>query len=238
MSTFASAKELKYRAKYHMVGRFGVAINALITIQLFLTGLTILINLVCDRATVPGLILFYLLQIMVTILSALFASGHCYLYLNICCNRPADGSVIYYGFKNQPEKAILIQVYQTLLYFACMLPGVACAVLGLAMQQYGVVGVGGILLALSGIVIMYLALAFSQAFYLLHDFPDASAQALLKMSAKIMKGYKFKLFCLLCSFIPLLLFAFLSFGIGLLWVQPYMNAATAEFFLEVMRARE
>ena len=119
-----------------------------------------------------------------------------------------------------------------------MLPGVACAVLGIAMQQYGVVGVGGILLALSGIVIMYLALAFSQAFYLLHDFPDASAQALLKMSAKIMKGYKFKLFCLLCSFIPLLLFAFLSFGIGLLWVQPYMNAATAEFFLEVMRARE
>ena len=146
--------------------------------------------------------------------------------------------MIYYGFKNQPEKAILIQVYQTLLYFACMLPGVACAVLGIAMQQYGVVGVGGILLALSGIVIMYLALAFSQAFYLLHDFPDASAQALLKMSAKIMKGYKFKLFCLLCSFIPLLLFAFLSFGIGLLWVQPYMNAATAEFFLEVMRARE
>ena len=103
MSTFASAKELKYRAKYHMVGRFGVAINALITIQLFLTGLTILINLVCDRATVPGLILFYLLQIMVTILSALFASGHCYLYLNICCNRPVDGSMIYYGFKNQPE---------------------------------------------------------------------------------------------------------------------------------------
>lgn len=238
MNTFASAKELKYRAKYHMVGRFGVAINALITIQLFITGLSIMINLVCDKATVLGLILFYLLQIMVTILSALFTSGHCYLYLNICCNRPADGSMIYYGFKNQPEKAILIQVYQALLYFACMIPGMACAVFGIAARQYGVVGFGGILLILSGIAVMYFGLSFSQAFYLLHDFPNASAKELLKMSAKIMKGYKFRLFCLLLTFIPLVLVAFLSLGIGLLWVQPYMNATTAEFFLEVMRARE
>ena len=230
MNTFASAKELKYRAKYHMAGRFGVAINAMITIQLFLTGLSIMINIVCDKNSVSGMVLFYLLQILLSILSALFTSGHCYLYLNICCNRPADGSMVYYGFKNQPEKAILIQVYQALLYFAYMIPGMACAVLGIAMRQYGVLIAGGVLLILSGIAVMYFGLAFSQAFYLLHDFPNASAMELLKMSVKIMKGYKFKLLCLLLTFLPLMLFAFLSFGIGLLWVQPYMNAATAEFF--------
>lgn len=238
MNTFATIGELKYRAKNHLTGKFGIAINAMITVQLIVSGISILVNMACDQNSVSGLVMYYLIQILITILLGLFTSGQCFLYLNMCCDKPIEPSMIYYGFKSQPEKAVLIQVLQMLLYMATMIPGGIMIAMGIWMKQAAYIQIGGLLLIASGVAVAFLGICFAQAFYLLHDFPNYSAKELLLMSYKIMNGYKWKLFLLLLSFIPLLLASLLTFGIGLLWVEPYMNATATEFFLELMRHRE
>lgn len=238
MNTFASIGELKYRAKNHLTGRFGIVINAIVTVQLIVSGISILVNIACDQSTNVGQIIYFAIQLLITALIGVFTSGQCYLYLNLCCARPVDPSMIYYGFKNQADKAVFLQLMQFLLFLAPTVPGFSVIVIGLVTNQMIVIQIGEILVFASTIGTMYLALCVSQTFYLLHDFPNYSVKELLLFSNKIMKGYKWKLFLLLLSFVPLLLAAILSLGIGLLWVEPYMNTATTEFFLELMRRRE
>jgi uncharacterized membrane protein len=52
----------------------------------------------------------------------------------------------------------------------------------------------------------------------------------LKESCRMMKGYKWKLFCLGISFIGWLLLGVLTLGIGYLWIFPYMYMSFANFY--------
>ena len=84
-----------------------------------------------------------------------------------------------------------------------------------------------LLFVIPGIVKSY---AYSMAFYVKRDNPTYDWKQCLDESQRIMKGYKWKLFCLQFSFIGWAIVSVLTFGIGTLWLTPYMNAATANFY--------
>ena len=54
-----------------------------------------------------------------------------------------------------------------------------------------------------------------------------------KKAKQIMTGNKWRLFKLYFSFIGWLLLSVVTLGIGALFLTPYMEAATAEFYLEI-----
>lgn len=78
-----------------------------------------------------------------------------------------------------------------------------------------------------GIVKMY---AYSMAYYIKRDNPTYDWKQCLDESQRIMKGNKWKLFCLQFSFIGWAIVCVFTFGIGYLWLTPYMNAANANFY--------
>lgn len=84
-----------------------------------------------------------------------------------------------------------------------------------------------LLFVIPGIVKSY---AYSMAFYVKRDNPTYDWKQCLDESQRIMKGYKWKLFCLQLSFIGWAIVCVFTFGIGSLWLTPYMNAATANFY--------
>ena len=47
--------------------------------------------------------------------------------------------------------------------------------------------------------------------------------------------HKWELFCLQMSFLPLGFLCLLSFGIGTLWLVPYMNMTQTLYFLDLMQ---
>ena len=53
-------------------------------------------------------------------------------------------------------------------------------------------------------------------------------------SRNMMHGRKMDLFTLYISFIGWFILSLLTFGIGLLWLIPYVNAATSAFYLELV----
>ena len=87
------------------------------------------------------------------------------------------------------------------------------------------------------VVIVMLSLTYSQAFYLMYDFPQYTVKQLLRTSRRKMKGNKGRFFYMNVSFIPLILLGILSFGIGFLWIEPYITSAQTEFFMDVMQNR-
>ena len=76
--------------------------------------------------------------------------------------------------------------------------------------------------------------SYSMSYYIMVDDPNISANDARKKSMEMMKGNKWRLFCLEFSFIGWILLSMLTFGILLLWVAPYMQIAEAKFYLSLL----
>lgn len=89
-----------------------------------------------------------------------------------------------------------------------------------------------LLLIVPGIIA---ALKYSQAFYILNDRPELSASEALKYSTEMMDGQKEKLFMLSLSFLGWFILACFTFGIGFLWLIPYMQLTYANFYEDLKK---
>ena len=79
------------------------------------------------------------------------------------------------------------------------------------------------------------ALSYSQAMYHLADNPKIEASQAIAKSRKMMDGAKGKLFCLYFSFIGWGFLCLLTFGIGFLWLIPYIHTASANFYVDLKK---
>ena len=77
------------------------------------------------------------------------------------------------------------------------------------------------------------AYAYAMAPFILEENPNMTPSEAIKASRELMDGHKFDLFCLHWSFFGWALLSVLTLGIGSLWLNPYMNAATAAFYRSI-----
>lgn len=87
-----------------------------------------------------------------------------------------------------------------------------------------------LLFIIPGIVMSY---AYSMTQFLMLDNPEMGVTEAIAESKKMMKGNKWKLFCLDLSFIGWHLLAFLTCGLVYIYAIPLMNAARVQFYLEL-----
>ena len=76
--------------------------------------------------------------------------------------------------------------------------------------------------------------AYSMSWFILADDPNIPANEARKRSIEMMRGNKWRLFCLDFSFIGWILLSILTFGILLFWIRPYMQTARAEFYQDLL----
>jgi uncharacterized membrane protein len=81
------------------------------------------------------------------------------------------------------------------------------------------------------------SLSYSMAYYILRDNPNIRATEAITRSRKMMKGYKGKLFVLHLSFIGWGILCCLTFGIGFLWLCPYINLSIANFYEDLKQSQ-
>lgn len=84
-----------------------------------------------------------------------------------------------------------------------------------------------LLFVIPGIIKSY---SYAMTEFILNDNPEMSGEEAIHASRMMMSGNKWRLFCLDFSFIGWILLAICTFGIGFLWVEPYMLAARAAFY--------
>lgn len=96
---------------------------------------------------------------------------------------------------------------------------------------------GCFLFVIPGIIFAYM---FSLVPFIIADDTkqNLSAIDILKESARLMKGYKWKLFCLYFSFIGWILLCVITFGIAAIWISPYMAASHAVFYDSIRETDE
>jgi uncharacterized membrane protein len=78
------------------------------------------------------------------------------------------------------------------------------------------------------------AFRYAMAFFIIADDAECGALEALSRSKEMMKGNKWKFFCLHWRFLGWALLAmFFTFGIGFLWLVPYMQTSFAKFYENV-----
>lgn len=84
-----------------------------------------------------------------------------------------------------------------------------------------------------GIMAIVKSLSYSMTYYILEEHPDWSVNDAITESRKMMNGHKWKLFCLLLSYLGWLILSALTFGILSLWITPRIEQAKYLFYKDI-----
>ena len=129
--------------------------------------------------------------------------GYGVLWLALARNENVDYGMLFDGFKDY------LRIFLTLLL----------------VQIYTILWM--LLLIIPGLVKCY---SYSMTSFILKDNPEMKYDAAINESMRMMQGHKMKLFLLDLSFIGWFFLCILTFGIGFLFLQPYMSTAHAHFY--------
>lgn len=220
-----------------MIGKYRNAISILLASDLIISTLSLFTTTASDSYI--GLMIGFIISFILTLFGTILAVGQCSFYLNIACEQPYQFSDLFTGFKIHPDKTIITQVLIQLFAALPLIPAVVVMILAVYTSNNIVLFAISCFLLIPGCGISWwISLKYSQVYYLLLDFPDYGALELLKMSRKLMKGNVGRLLYIQISFIPVTLAGLLSFGIGLLFVQPYQNMTYTLFYLDLIQSNE
>ena len=159
-------------------------------------------------------------------------------------------------FQQSYFKTIGLNIVHTLLMELTWIPMLVCMVIGgvsfasslLPMlynpMEVSDIAVMGGLLAFVGLTFLGMVISlcislpifymYSMAHIIMADYPDVGAIEAMRLSRKMMKGNKWRLFCLNFSFIGwALLAACCTCGIGYYFLTPYQYVANAAFYHEI-----
>ena len=204
MTNLKTAAELKAIAKERSLDKYGILILANIIIFVLQMAISSIVT-ISDSGSLVIFTINEIIILIVQILLGILVSGKAYLYMNLIYSQTVSTSDIFFGLKQHPNKAVMIQSLFVLADFLASLPASIILFILTPTSSQTVRTTFYILFAIGLIVNIYVSLTYSQAFYLLHDYPDRSAKELLAYSKSLMQGNRFKLFCLHISFITLII---------------------------------
>jgi uncharacterized membrane protein len=131
--------------------------------------------------------------------------GYTVFFLNIIREKKIDWDSIFDGYKNGEWKRIggtylLYYIYVILWTLLLIIPGIIKA------------------------------LSYSMTPFILQDDPTISGNAAIEKSMRMMDGNKMDLFWLFLSFIGWIILSIMTFGIGFILLEPYINTSVAHFY--------
>lgn len=91
-----------------------------------------------------------------------------------------------------------------------------------------------LLLIIPGIIAAY---SYAMTYFVIADDPTVGPLQAITRSKEMMRGKKWKLFCLSWRFFGWALLCILTLGIGFLWLAPYMQTTMAHFYDDVRSRR-
>lgn len=237
MMNFCSNKEIKANARDSFIGRMIVPVTATVIYVCISNILTICTSFPGAMTNLTVVIYSEIVSFVFNVVFGLIEFGIASFYLNYICGRPFAISDMWSGFFVNPGRTLIISLILTLLNRVLTLPATLYSYIYITKPDYKLYINFFVIFLVCSLVYYFINLFLAPIYFLAADLPDASAMKLFKMSFWLMKGRKFKYFTLQLSFLPLIFLGLISFGIGMLWVQPFINICYAFFYLDTTKVK-
>ena len=133
-----------------------------------------------------------------------------------------------WGVIGQTILKMIVPVIALIVSIIIFAIGIGGAAVGGELGLLGVIGIIAYIAALIWVIVKGYSYVLSQ--YILYDNPDMDSKAIVEKSEELMNGHKWAWFWLPITFIGWVILGTITFGIGLLWVIPYMQVALVIFY--------
>lgn len=174
---------------------------------------------------------------IILILTRLVGAAVIRIHLLLAQGQQPVFSDIFWAFRNQPDRYILAALLQAVLL---LLPLIPAAIGIVALSDYRFAGnptfyffCCAVIIAILSVVELFLYYRYILVHPLYIEHPDMTIQTGFQVSRTLMHGNKKKLFLLQISFLGWRLLGICSFGIGFLWISPYIAQTSANFYLDL-----
>lgn len=237
-------KKLRFIGREKIRGNYSIAIGAFMVLTIVSLAASLISTYICSSITPVFSMLFkadenIVFQIISTILSFLvslilciFSVGSVKMYLSFLAGEKPSVSILFWGFKNHPDRILTASLPLTAASSILTIPTSILA--GISVEELAsgkaYITVLIILSIAAYLLLIIISLPLYMVNYLLADNASLSAKEVLTTSIRMTKGNRFRLFCMLLSFVGWILLAALSCGIGMLWITPYMETSLAAFY--------
>lgn len=156
---------------------------------------------------VAGLVSEYLILVAYVITPPL-SLGLIMVYLQVSYGNKAEVAKLFEGFQHFGKSIALYLLLFIFIFLWCLL------------------------LIIPGYV---KAISYSMSYYVMAENPNMTAREAINESKAIMNGHKAEYFVLQLSFIPWILLTAVTFGIASIYVIPYMQLTTTNFYHSIKR---
>ena len=224
--------QLKQMSRAMLLGKWRKAVNLTLYTFVLTMLLSMCTNPFVSNTTTMGTVVYCVVSLIITLISGLFSAGASFFYLNMCRGKEYRYRDLFATFKMNPDRFLIVAFITNITTFIATMPSIFWIPDESDYYTYIVVSLA--CMAIGVVITIILSLFFGLANYLLLDFPEMGTREALQMSISLMKGNKGRFFRLQLSFIGWALLSSLSFGIGFLWIQPYMNMAYTYFYTDVL----
>lgn len=244
-----TASELKKRAKLTLSGNYGMAVGAMmISGAILLIAAFVMIGVTVASAIFalePGSLpdISSVLQNMLIMTAASFVLGMIFslyffgvrrMFFNMSTDQPFSYGDLLFGFTHKPHRVLGIFLIGQCVGFILAIPYYVVSMVTRLTEFMPLMVTLQILMYLLLIVgsVVY-NLYFGIAPFLLMEDPERTVFSCFRDSAVLMRGNKGRLFYLRLSMIGMYLLGLGSFGIGFLWIDPYIEATMIHFYLDI-----
>lgn len=239
MISYMTSPQLKASAKARLEPVSSIALSGTAILLGFSLALNIPVLAIPSGTDFSWLdILSFVLKFVVSSAIGVLNAGYQYMFLKLYCGRPISADDVFFALRNRTKTAVKLSVIMSAISSLAMLPFTIFTARYAVSLDTMDLSIAFFCLTPALIFTTIIDLIYSQIYYLMLDFPDYTVKELFHRSRLLMRGHKGRLFYITVSFIPLCLFGFVTCGIGFLWIKPYMQAVTTEFYLDLVSKKQ
>ena len=220
--------EIKQKAREFLAGHWLEHISfsiLLIALELLCAGI---LNLFPNNGSLSATVVILVAASILQALWGLAATGASWHFLKCLRGEASPLSDVLVPFKKQPDRYLIVELIEIAAGLAVYAPMAAVTYFMRPSAAWIILIIVLFIAGTAGYLAVKAAFALSR-FFLLDD-DSLGAIAALKKSAGVMKGKKGRYVKLLLSFIGYLLLSICTFGLGMIWVIPYLFTAQAQFY--------
>ena len=227
-------KELKRIARSNLTGKYLILMKPYIWINMLVLLVEMPFSMMQNDIPFSSQnIIYYIAQVIIGVLSIVLICGQYHMHLSVARTGQADFRDFWVPLKNQPDRYIITNFILFGMNLVCLLP-----LAGGLWLHYQDASITNTLIALalafiSLVLSTYITLTFNLVFFLMIDDLNLTAMDSLKKIRQMISGYKRRYLYLQLSFLGYSLLNLLTFGIGILWIEPYMTQTITLFYLDV-----
>jgi len=227
-------KELKRIARGNLQGHFLTFIRVYIFCTLIVSLLEMPFSMMTNQAAFSTQnIIYYIATILIGIASVVLTAGQYRLHIRLARSGEMHLSEVFIPLRFHSDQFIFTELILfgiSLLTILPMFGGIYLIYMGNRTQDYMLALAFSIVSMLLG---MYVSLTFDLVYFIMIDHENLSMLQALKYTMHMVKTHRGRYLYMQLSFLGMLLLCGLSFGLGFLWVQPYMVHTTTLFYLDV-----